>query len=133
MNPYLPPQCEEPAAKVAELPVMQVKYGLGHSLGMIFSASTMILGAIRADAFAPPWVLFSSGAFFLVAAVVTWGKVFFEVFEDRIEMVPPFFSKRGRRHPKPLEVIDSRSLLFRFWTKRSDFKRFIAWRDSRRG
>jgi hypothetical protein len=131
LNPYQPPQCSEPAAEVAGAAVMQVRYSLGYSLGLTFSGAMMMVSAAGADGFFPPWLLFPLGAFFLVGAVVTWRKAFFEVFENRIEMVPPFFPKRGRRHPRPLESIGSGSLLFRWAAKREDFKCFIAWRSQR--
>jgi hypothetical protein len=131
LNPYQPPQCTEPAAEVAGPAVMQVRYGWGYSLGMGFAGLAMVTSAIRTHDFAPlaSCLFFISGGCHLALGVLVRRRVFFEVFEDRIEFLSPVFPRW--RRAKTVKSIGSGSILYRWMTKREDFKRFVAWREGR--
>ena len=129
LNPYQPPQCNEPAPVVAGPAVMQVRYSWAYSLGVIFAGFAMVTSAIRTHHLlsVASWMFFFSGGAHLALGVITRRRVFFEVFEDRIEFLSPVFPRW--RRAKPVEYVGARSLLYRWFTRGEDFKRFVAWRQ----
>jgi hypothetical protein len=133
LNPYQPPQSIEPAAELAGPAVMQVRYGWGYSLGVGFAGLAMLTSAIRTHDFAPlaSSLFFISGGCHLALAILVRRRVFFEVFEDRLEFLSPVFPRW--RRAKTVKSIRSGSFLYRWMTKREDFKRFVAWREGQHG
>ncbi|MCW1922871.1 hypothetical protein OKA05_09940 [Luteolibacter arcticus] len=131
MNPYQPPQCNDPVAGGGESVVMQVRYSWRHSLGVVWTGIVFLNSAIRNYDFMPfaSVLLLLAGTAFLVSGVLSRRGSFFEVFENRIEFVSPVFPKW--RRTRPLESIAADSFLYRWVAKRSDFKRYIAWREGR--
>ena len=137
MNPYQPPQCSESAAEVAGPAVMQVRYGLGYSLlfvatGLIFVGQAFLMYQLRGRVMGLSVMGLSvaAGVLHLSLAVFTWRRIYFEVFENRIEFLSPVFPRW--RRAKPLEFIGARSL-HRWVARREDFQRFVEWRDEARG
>jgi len=129
MNPYQPPQCSEPAAEVGGAAVMQVRYSLGYSTlfivtGLIFVGQAFLMYQLKKRPVMGMSV--AVGVFHLSLAALTWRRIFFEVFENRIEFLSPVFPRW--RRAKPLELIGARSF-YRWAAKREDFNRFIAWRE----
>ncbi len=131
LNPYQPPQCNEPAAAVAGPVVMQVRYHLVYSLLAIFAGLAMVAGAIRIHDLIPfaSWLFCFSGTAHLVMGFLTRRRPFFEVFNDRIEFLSPVFPRW--RRSKPVESVGD-SILYRWVARREDFKRYIAWREGLR-
>lgn len=136
MNPYQPPQCNEPAPELGGPAVMQVRYGLPYSLlfivsGLCCSVLAVTLGLMM-DPLTPlvPGMLAVAGVSHLAIAALCRRRVYFEVFEDRIEFLSPVFPQW--RRAKPLEFVGARSL-HRWVARREDFGRFVEWRDGARG
>ena len=110
---------------------MRVRYSLLHSWGQICTGMVMVTNGIKIYPSILSWASWPMGAFLFSMGVITQRRVFFEVFENRVEFLSPFFPSRGRQ-ARPLESIDAGSFFYRWVAKRPDFKRFVAWRDVER-
>jgi hypothetical protein len=137
LNPYQPPQCTEPTALTGEALVMQVRYGLQYSLLFFFSGFALVSSAILMTVIAKPAVAVTNplaallsivGVIHVALAMLCRKRVYFEVFEDRIEFLSPVFPRW--RRPRPLATMGTFTLnLHRLVARRDDIKRFIAWRE----
>lgn len=121
-----------------DAPVMQVRYGLQYSLLFFFSGSVAaglaILMVIIAKSSAAPQIsiailLIVGGVAQVVMAVLCRKRVYFEVFENRIEFLSPVFPRW--RRARPLTSMGTLTLnLHRLVARREDINRFIAWREA---
>jgi hypothetical protein len=128
LNPYQPPKCNEPAAEVSGAAVMQVRYSLAYSVLFVVSGLLAVSLGIAMYPLSPvvTGMLEVAGVSHLAIAALFRRRVYFEVFENRIEFLSPAFPRW--RRAKPLEFIGARSL-HRWVSRREDFSRFVQWRD----
>lgn len=116
--------------------VMQVRYGLHYSLLFFFSGFVLIglaiLMAMTMETFIEIAVLPAvAGVSNVTVAVLCQKKVYFEVFENRIEFLSPVFPRW--RRARPHASMGTLTLnLHRLVARREDIKRFIAWREDSR-
>lgn len=118
---------------------MQVRYGLQYSLLFFFSGLIAVGLVVLMETIARSTtaitrpvsgMLIIAGVAQLALAVVCRKRVYFEVFEDRIEFLSPVFPRW--RRAKLLASMGTVTLnLHRLVARREDIKRFIAWRESR--
>ena len=117
--------------EVAGAAVMQVRYSLGYSVlfvvsGLLSVGVGIIMYSLSPPSLLVPGMLEVAGVSHLAIAAFCWRRVYFEVFENRIEFLSPVLPRW--RRAKPLESIVARSF-HRLFAKGEDFKRFVAWRD----
>ena len=133
MNPYQSPKCKEPAAEVAEQAVIRVRYGLGYTLLILVGTLCFLIQGVRHYHRPTGYVggvSIALAAMNVFVAVQSRRRAYFEVFEDRLEFLSLGFPRW--RSKKPLGSVSSNSY-HRWFARREDFTRFVAWRDGRRG
>ncbi|MCW1886992.1 hypothetical protein OKA04_19795 [Luteolibacter flavescens] len=100
---------------------------MAYSIGLAIAGLIMVDCGVRIIDFNPvaAWAILFSGVANIALGVIARGRTYFEVFEDRIELLSPVFTKM--RRTKPIKSIRSGSLHHRLVARRDDFARFIAW------